>query len=124
MRNRPSRFEPRLLLIDDDALTREYLADLLSERFPQIAVAATGAEGVELYTQIQPHIVITDIVMPGLSGLDVARQIRKLNPASRIIFMTAYADTEHSDMDVMADCVSKPIDLDRLFEAIDKSAVS
>jgi DNA-binding NarL/FixJ family response regulator len=96
-----------LLLVDDHTILREGLRSLL-ELQPDIRVvgeAGTFEEAIHLATQLQPDIVLTDIGLPGRSGLLLVRELRKLCPATRIILLTAHASEEYirAGLDAKAD---------------------
>ena len=79
----------KVLLAEDDRMTREgLLSVLLDEGFDAVA-AADGDEAVKLFEQHQPEFVCLDVMMPGRSGYDVCKQIRVLDSAVPIIFITA-----------------------------------
>ena len=66
----------RILVVDDEPAIREYVTSLLSELGHEILVAADGAEALRLARERQPHLVLLDIMMPELSGIEVCRQLR------------------------------------------------
>jgi DNA-binding NarL/FixJ family response regulator len=78
-------------------VVRQGLRALLTteEDIEVIAEAETGREAVELAKQLQPNIVLMDIVMPSLNGLEAARQICKQVPASKVLILSSYSDDEY-----------------------------
>ncbi|MDB6066020.1 MAG: degU 2 [Pedosphaera sp.] len=69
---------------------------LTTERdFEVVGEAETGRQAVEMVKQLQPDIVLMDIVMPSLNGLEAARQIAKQTPASKVIILSSYGDDEY-----------------------------
>ena len=85
----------RILLIEDDADAREVLQMSLEFRGHEVAVAADGAEGLSVAAAIQPEVVVVDLGLPGLDGLEVARRLRDtLGPGSRLIALTGYGRRE------------------------------
>jgi DNA-binding NarL/FixJ family response regulator len=83
---------PRVLLADDHALMMEGLQSLLTGHVQVVGTAADGRELVEAAIQLKPDIVILDISMPGLNGIEAARQLRKFVPHTKLILLTMYAD--------------------------------
>jgi len=87
----------RLLLADDHAVVRQGTRELL-EREPDLKVvgeAATGREAVRLTRDLRPDVVIMDVRMPDLSGLEATRRIRELDLPSHVLVLTAYDDDEY-----------------------------
>lgn len=82
----------RILLADDHALIRSGLAALLGSQpeFQVVGEAADGFEAVRQAQLLQPDIVLMDIGMPGLSGVDAAREIRRRLPATRVLALTQH----------------------------------
>jgi two-component system, NarL family, response regulator NreC len=86
----------RVLLADDDAMVRQLLALLISEgEFDVVAEAADGQEAVEKAEQVRPDIVVLDLNMPRLSGLEAALRIRAISPGTRILVLTMTDDEEY-----------------------------
>ena len=81
-----------LLLADDHSLVREGLNALLQAEpdLRVVGLAATGAEAVEQAVRLRPDVVVMDIAMPVMNGLDAARQIRAQVPGARILMLSAY----------------------------------
>ena len=76
-----------ILIADDHTLVRETWSFILNtdERFSVVAECGSGEEAVELAKQLRPHIVIMDINLPGMNGIEATQLIRKFSPASRIL---------------------------------------
>jgi DNA-binding NarL/FixJ family response regulator len=86
----------RILLADDHDLMRQGLRALLemNANFEVCGEARNGIEAVELAVNLQPNVVILDISMPGMDGLDAAREIRKKVPETQILILTVFDSDE------------------------------
>jgi DNA-binding NarL/FixJ family response regulator len=87
----------RVLLADDHALVRAGIRSLL-EKLPDIEVvaeASDGREAIRLVEKHEPHVLLTDIAMPGLNGLEVTRHLANTFPKVRVLILSMYADEEH-----------------------------
>jgi two-component system, NarL family, response regulator NreC len=87
----------RILLADDHTLVRQGLRRILEEQpdWQVVAEAGNGLDAVKLASDLQPDVVILDIGMPQLNGLEAARQIAKRRPATRVLILSMYADEVH-----------------------------
>lgn len=89
--------EIKVLLVDDHVMLRSGLKLLLDPQ-PDITVVAQagdGLEAVQLAGELQPDVILLDLTMPGLSGLDALPLIRKVSPASRILILTMHEDESY-----------------------------
>jgi DNA-binding NarL/FixJ family response regulator len=82
----------RVLLADDHTLVAEGLGSLLREEFDLVGQASDGRELLELASTLNPDVVVTDITMPLLNGLDAVRELRLVVPATRMVVVTMHAD--------------------------------
>jgi DNA-binding NarL/FixJ family response regulator len=83
----------RVLVVDDDRAVRTVLCDLLDEEgFDVVGAAVDGIEGVELALMLDPEVILLDVRMPRLGGIEAARQIRPLKPDVRLVMLSAYDD--------------------------------
>ncbi len=83
-----------ILIVDDEALFREDLATLLTAEGFSCLTAATGEEGLARAEQEQPAVVLTDLVMPGIGGLEVVDRLATVSPQSAVIVITAFGSLE------------------------------
>ena len=107
----------RLLVVDDEPSMREFLEILLAQEGYQVATAASGEEGLKIYRQLEPDLILTDVKMPGMSGLDLIREIHALDAAIPIIAITAYASADDAIRAVREgayDYLSKPFQIEDL----------
>src|ERR671934_114199 len=87
----------RVLVVDDHAIVREGLRTLLSEE-PEIKVvgeAANGAEAVALTATLHPDVILMDLVMPEMDGIQAMQSIRDVSPSSRVLVLTSFDDTRY-----------------------------
>lgn len=120
----PSPADFTILYVEDEATSREQIRRMLDTRGYRMVVAENGRDGLELYLAHHPDIVITDIMMPIASGLEMAREIRAREPDAQIIVMTAFNDTDYllQAIDIgVNQFVLKPVALLKLFEAVERS---
>ncbi|MFH1560134.1 MAG: response regulator transcription factor [Chloroflexota bacterium] len=82
----------RLLLVDDHTIVREGLRAMLSTQpaFAVVGEASSGDEAVEMVNHLNPHVVITDVRMPGMDGIELTRQIKAIRPGTAVIVLTIY----------------------------------
>jgi signal transduction histidine kinase len=110
-----------LLYVEDDADTRDLVTKMLKKNGFNCLVAENGREGLELYRRHLPEVVLSDIMMPVMSGLEMARSIRADFPEAQFIFMTALGESkfilEAIDIGVSR-YVVKPVELSKLLAAI------
>lgn len=85
---------PRILLGDDHALIIEGLRSLLSKDFEVVAVASNGRDVVAETERFKPDVVLLDVSMPVLNGMEAARQIRRSMPQVKLLFVTQKSDRE------------------------------
>jgi PAS domain S-box-containing protein len=83
-----------VLVIDDDPDVREFVAVTLEDLGYEVRAACEGAEGLAAFAHEAPDLVIVDFLMPGLSGADVAREIRAARPDQPILFVSGYNETD------------------------------
>jgi len=88
----------QVLLVDDHALFRRGLALVLGAEvdLEVVGEASHGVEAVERATELQPHVVVMDVRMPGMGGVEATRRIRQAQPATRVVMLTG--STEDDDL--------------------------
>lgn len=107
----------RLLIIDDDPQMRQILALHFSARDYEVRMVGGGDEALALAPAYRPEIVLLDLLMPGMSGIDTLKALKRLSPAPRVIMLSS-ADLDEvvqGALDLGADAyVVKPPDLAQL----------
>jgi DNA-binding NarL/FixJ family response regulator len=89
----------RVLLADDLAQVLSAVATLLKEQFEIVAMVTDGASALEKTMALGPDLVVLDISMPGMSGIEVARELMRRGNKARVVFLTV-----HEDADILATC--------------------
>ncbi|MBN2869996.1 MAG: response regulator [Campylobacterales bacterium] len=84
-----------VLIVEDDPESNDNLRSLLSQTFENVISVYDGAEGLKAYRLYRPDIVITDIEMPGMNGLDLVRAIRKVDPNCFVGILTSYSNQHY-----------------------------
>jgi DNA-binding NtrC family response regulator len=84
----------RILIADDEASIRDGLVDVLTDEGYDVTGAADGGEAVAAIEQCSYDVVVTDLRMPGVDGLEVLRRVRELSPQTLVLLITAYASVE------------------------------
>lgn len=111
----------KILYIEDDEITRENISSFLKRKCKELYIAKDGKEGLEQFNKFSPDIIITDIEMPNLDGLSMAKKIRKESKKTQIIITTAYTSQEYLMEAVnlhLIKYIIKPISLPKLNEAL------
>ena len=85
---------PRVLLADDHKIVAQGLSSLLEPEYELVGIAEDGRELVSAFRALRPDVVVTDISMPSLNGLEAARQIKKIDDRARIVFLTMHLDAD------------------------------
>jgi two-component system, NarL family, response regulator LiaR len=116
-----------VLLCDDHALVRHGIRAFLDAQHDihVVAEAESGEQAVTLVQQHTPDVVLMDLLMPGIDGVETTRRIKQISPASQIIVVTSYHDDEHIFPAVRAGAISyllKSVKMTELAEAVRRAA--
>lgn len=114
----------KVLIADDEPLARGRLRALLAARqdVQIVGEAENGEQALQLCQREQPDVVLLDIAMPGLDGLEAARRLRDAEPRPAVVFCTAYDDHALSAFDAAAiDYLMKPVRPERLAAALERA---
>ncbi len=80
----------KVLIVDDNVMTRDLIKDLLTEMGHQVVgEAENGDEAIKIYTAQRPELVLLDLIMPGKNGLETLEGIKVIDPAAKVVMVTA-----------------------------------
>lgn len=120
--------KPKVLLVDDEQSILTALAFLMKQQNYEVKTAKSGEEGIRLWKSFQPELIILDVMMSGMDGYEVAKQIRNAKTGAdvRIIFLTAKGATQDkmqgygSGGDIY---ITKPFDNNALVQTVNELLV-
>ena len=113
-----------LLYVEDDRDISEEIAFFLKKRVKKLLLAEDGEEGLKLFLKDRPDIVVTDIQMPNMNGLDMSEKIRQEDRDVPIIVISAYNDTSFLNRSIelgIAGYITKPVNLAKMMDVLEKA---
>ena len=113
---------PKILIIDDDEVQLRLQQTILADQGYSVHSTADGPQGITLYKSLRPDLVLLDIGLPSVSGIEVLRQIRQIDQKAKIIVITGYASVESAVVAIREgawDYVRKPYDVNALLKKIE-----
>ncbi len=117
-----------VLLVDDHAMVRQGVKAFLVTQ-PDLSVigeAGSGEEAIQLAAQFIPDVILMDLIMPGMDGVEATRRVKQVSPRSQIVVLTSYHEDEHIFPALKAGALSyilKDVSADELASAVRKAAV-
>ena len=116
-----------VLLVDDHEIVRRGVRAFLetSDEFVVVGEAETGAQAVQLAEEHIPDVILMDLIMPGMDGVEATRQVKNISPRTQIVVLTSYHEDEHIFPALQAGALSyvlKDVKMEELAEAIRKAA--
>ncbi len=112
-----------VLYVEDEALIRLEIAEMLKQKVEGLYVAEDGEDALKIFNEKKIDVVITDVRMPKMDGLELSRNIRKVNPEIPIIITTAYSDVEYllKSLELgINQYIIKPIYFEKLVDSLSK----
>jgi len=110
-----------ILYVEDDKTTQELIKEILLSSCREVFVANNGKEGLALYKEKQPDIVLSDIAMPHMDGLEMSEEIKKLNPTQTVALFTAFDKGSFlkraSELNIST-YIMKPLDEEQFFNSL------
>ena len=113
----------RVLLIEDDDDNRELMGEVLQDAGYEVVLVASGAEGLRILAEQSIDVIVTDLGMPGMGGLEVAQAAKEIAPSVPVVVITGFADREDikrargREIDAV---LVKPVDPDALTSVVDQ----
>ena len=104
----------KILVVDDELDACNVLSEFLTEKGYEVHTATDGLTAISKVSEIKPNLVLLDMVMPGIDGLEVLKKIRKIDPTIGVIMVTVVAEIEKAKKTFELgayDYVTKPVDL-------------
>ena len=114
-----------VLVVDDDDVFRTRLGKAFQDRGFEVRTAPSAEEAIRLARQDSPEFAVVDLRMPGVSGLEVVRELHGIDPASVIVMLTGYGSIATAVEAVRAGALhylSKPVDIDQILAAFEGKA--
>jgi two-component system nitrogen regulation response regulator GlnG len=111
----------KILVVDDEPEVRLVLTEFLESRGYEVTAASSGAEAISLVDAVKPHVVLLDVTMPEMDGIETLKRLAAANPGLPIIMVTANADVDVTSRLLAmgaADYIPKPFDLEYLGQAV------
>jgi len=117
----------RILLVDDHKIVRQGIRAFFDalEGIEVIGEAGSGAEAVKMVEERVPDVVLMDLIMPGMDGVEATRLAKSISPRTQIVVLTSYHDDEHIFPALQAGALSyilKDVEMDELAEAVFKAS--
>jgi len=115
----------KVLYVEDDEFIRDELSETLEFDVGELIVASDGEEGLEKFKKHSPDLVISDVKMPKMNGLEMSKHIKAISPKTPIIITTAFSDSDYliQAIEIGIDrYVTKPVDIDKLYDALEELA--
>ena len=103
----------KILVVEDDEMVLALFSHILTEGGFEVFSTADGPRGVELYKEQRPEVVLLDLALPTMNGLEVLRTIREFDPTARVIVVTGYGSEESSEVAFRygaSDFIEKPFE--------------
>jgi NarL family two-component system response regulator LiaR len=115
-----------IILVDDHEVVRRGVRAYLNTiaEFDVVAECSSGEEAIRMVTEHIPDIVLMDLIMPGMDGIETTRQIKKISPRTQVVVLTSYHEDAHIFPALKAGAISyilKDMKMDKLVEALNKA---
>lgn len=116
----------KILIVEDEAGLQETLRDVFLMEGYDVRVAVDGEDGYQAFLEFKPDLIFTDVIMPGMSGLELVKKIRQKNAQIKVIYMSGFLGLRNVKRDLNGDmltygyyCLSKPFKISVMLEMVD-----
>ncbi|QZY53612.1 Na-translocating system protein MpsC family protein [Crassaminicella profunda] len=126
MKKKSILYNLKVLYVEDEEMIREELASFIKRRVGKLYIAVDGEDGLMKFNEYEPDLIITDLKMPKMNGLEMAKKIRNIDQTCPIIVITAISDVDSiiNTIDVGIDkYIIKPIDTRELVATMERAAL-
>ncbi len=115
-----------ILIVDDHEVVRKGIRAYLEtlKEFQVVGEAASGPEAVKLVQDLIPDVVLMDLIMPGMDGIETTREVKKISPRTQVVVLTSYHEDEHIFPALKAGAISyilKDMKMEKLVETIQRA---
>ena len=109
-----------VLCVDDDTMSLKLMTKVLRKIFTGISSASDGTKAIETFHKIKPQFILTDISMPGMDGITMVKEIKKIDEDIEIIFVTGHDDSSYHKIfkELNAYALTKPLDRRKLINTL------
>ncbi|MBR5982097.1 MAG: response regulator [Bacteroidales bacterium] len=111
-----------ILVVDDEPINFKLLNAILEREGYSVSYASNGSKAIEMATKTDYNLIIMDLKMPEINGIETARQIKKIKPNTNIVASSAINNMERNEYLLFNDFISKPINRGQLLEIVEKFA--
>jgi signal transduction histidine kinase len=111
----------KVLLIDDEGIVRETFAELLEEKGLEVTIASNAQEALLKFRKYECDIIFTDLDMPGTNGLDLAKELKKINPSVPVFIISGWNYFSHNKIEingVIDGVIQKPFNMEKIMQEI------
>jgi len=117
--------QTRLLIVDDDPGMTETLADILSDMGHDVDIAGDGYRAIEMIETNAYEVVLMDVMMPGINGVETFKRVKHISPSMKFIMMTGYRQevaelVEEAAKNGAYTCLYKPLDMNKVVAIVDE----
>ncbi len=115
----------KLLIVEDETDVREFMANFFRKRNVEVMTASSGSEALKIWQKEKPYLILLDIQMPDMDGIQTLRQIREKDKDTKVIMVTAKSPDEENALEECRrmgamDYIHKPLELDALEKKVMK----